>query len=82
MTSGKLRNFFRYFGPGFIVAATGVGIAYTVTGAFFMPFLAALLLYMNNQKHWLKQMRNGWLTNLLLLLNLLLFPALFLVELW
>lgn len=57
-----------------------IGILYAVTGAFFMPFLAAVLLYMNNQKAWLKELRNGWLSNTGLLLSLLLFLALFLIK--
>ena len=45
------------------------------------PFLAALLLYMNNQKKWLKELRNGWLANALLAATLLLFLVLALTEL-
>jgi len=38
--------------------------AYSVFGALFMPFLAILLLYMNNRKGLIgKNHRNGWLTN-------------------
>ena len=54
-----------------------VGLAYAIAGAFFMPFLAATLLYMNNKKEWVKTFRNGWLTNVLLICSLLLFLFLF-----
>lgn len=54
-----------------------IGVAYAVSGAFFMPFLAALLLYMNNRVGWVGRYRNHWLTNALLLLSLLLFAILF-----
>ncbi|MEL6140363.1 MAG: Nramp family divalent metal transporter [Bacteroidota bacterium] len=57
-----------------------IGIAYAVSGAFFMPFLAVLLLYMNNQKKWVGSFQNNWLTNLLLLLSILLFSVLFGVK--
>ncbi|MCB9298689.1 MAG: Nramp family divalent metal transporter [Lewinellaceae bacterium] len=71
--------------PPLLLAVFGrpawVGILYAVTGAFFMPFLAALLLYMNNQKKWLKELRNGWLANALLAATLLLFLVLALTEL-
>ncbi|WP_211356864.1 Nramp family divalent metal transporter [Phaeodactylibacter luteus] len=58
-----------------------IGVVYAVTGAFFMPFLAALLLYMNNRKDWLGPLCNGWAANLGLLSALLLFLALFLSKL-
>jgi Mn2+/Fe2+ NRAMP family transporter len=58
-----------------------IGILYAVTGAFFMPFLAAVLLYMNNRKSWLGNARNGWLANTGLVLSLLLFIALLLTKL-
>ena len=50
-----------------------VVIAYAVTGALFMPFLAGTLLYMNNRVDWVGKLKSGWGTNLLLVLALLLF---------
>ena len=47
---------------------------YSVVGALFMPFLAATLLYMNSRRDWVgDRLRNGWLTNALLILSLVLF---------
>ncbi|MEM9921884.1 MAG: Nramp family divalent metal transporter [Bacteroidota bacterium] len=57
-----------------------IGIAYSVAGAFFMPFLAAVLLYMNNQRGWMGIHRNHWLVNLLLVGALVLFLLLFLQK--
>lgn len=57
-----------------------IGKTYALTGAFFIPFIAALLLYMNNKKAWVREYRNGWLMNTLLIICLLLFFILFLVE--
>jgi len=48
-------------------------IAYAVTGAFFMPLLALLLLYMNNQRKWLGNYTNGWPANLALASAVVLF---------
>ena len=53
-----------------------VVVIYSVTGAFFMPFLAALLIYMNNRRDWLNAFRNGYLMNALLLVSILLFSYL------
>lgn len=58
-----------------------IGILYAVTGAFFMPFLAATLLFMNNRSAWLGNARNGWLANIGLGLSLLLFIVLFITKL-
>jgi len=55
-------------------------IVYAVAGAFFMPLLAALLLYMNNRRDWLGRLKNGTATNLVLLLSLLVFGLLFYTE--
>lgn len=41
-------------------------IIYAITGAFFMPFLAVMLLVMNNRADWVGQSKNGWTTNALL----------------
>jgi Mn2+/Fe2+ NRAMP family transporter len=51
-------------------------IIYAVAGAFFMPLLAVLLLYMNNQRAWLGELRNGVATNLVLLASVLVFGIL------
>ena len=55
-------------------------ILYAVTGAFFMPFLAASLLYMNNKIKWLGEMKNKWLMNGLLGVSLILFVYLLVEE--
>jgi Mn2+/Fe2+ NRAMP family transporter len=63
--------------PPILIVAYGrpvwIGIVYAVTGAFFMPFLASLLLYMNNKKEWVKGFKNDWITNGVLLVTLFLF---------
>ncbi|NBB72540.1 MAG: iron transporter [Bacteroidetes bacterium] len=48
-------------------------IAYSVAGAFFMPFLAGTLLYLNTRRRWVAALQNGWLMNGLLVAALLLF---------
>lgn len=55
-------------------------IMYSVTGAFFMPLLAGLLLYMNSARRWLGEYVNTWYTKLMLLICLLLFSILLIVE--
>ena len=54
-----------------------VVILYAVAGAFFMPFLATLLLIMNNRRTWVGEMRNGIVTNIALVCSLILFGLLF-----
>lgn len=54
-------------------------VAYAATGALFMPFLAATLLYMNNRSE-LGGLRNGWLANAALAASLALFAWLGLHE--
>jgi len=81
-TSNYYRGFLLYMAvPPIVLCLFGrpawVGLAYAIAGAFFMPFLAALLLYMNNKKEWVGEFKNGWLTNLLLVCSLLLFLYLF-----
>lgn len=56
-------------------------IIYAVAGAFFMPLLALLLLLMNNRHAWLGDLKNGWLTNLVLLSSVLVFGLLTYTEL-
>lgn len=55
-------------------------IMYSVTGAFFMPLLAGLLLYMNSARRWLGEYVNSWYTKALLIICLLLFSSLLVVE--
>ncbi|MGB3798897.1 MAG: divalent metal cation transporter, partial [Lewinella sp.] len=50
-----------------------IGVAYAVSGAAFMPFLAVTLLYQNNKSAWVGRFRNGGLTNAVLGISLLLF---------
>lgn len=54
-------------------------VLYAVTGAFFMPLLAGLLLYLNGLRR-LGSERNGWRMQLALVLCLLLFGFLLLQE--
>lgn len=58
-----------------------IGVAYALSGAFFMPFLAALLLYLNNKAEWVGKLKNNWGTNLVLAFCLLVFGLLFWVQL-
>lgn len=55
-------------------------IIYAVAGAFFMPLLAGLLLYMNNRRDWLGRLKNGATTNAILLLSVLVFGLLLYTE--
>ena len=57
-----------------------VVIVYAIAGAFFMPFLAATLLIMNNRSDWVGQNTNPKSINAGLGLSLLLFVGLLLVE--
>ena len=50
-----------------------VVIIYSITGAFFMPFLALTLLYMNNKNKWVGDFKNGVIINILLVISLLVF---------
>ncbi len=56
-------------------------IIYTITGAFFMPLLAALLLYMNNNRVWLENAANTWFSKSLLIACMLVFGYLLIVQL-
>jgi Mn2+/Fe2+ NRAMP family transporter len=52
-------------------------VLYTIVGSMFVPFLAATLLYLNNQVAWTSTVpRNHWTTNLLLLAIVALFAIL------
>ncbi len=57
-----------------------VVIVYAVAGAFFMPFLAAVLLVLNNRRDWVGEARNRWRGNLALAVALALFGAILLSE--
>lgn len=48
-------------------------VLFTVVGAFFMPFLAAVLLYLNNRRDWMGPLANGLVWNIALVVCLLLF---------
>ena len=48
-------------------------IAYAVAGSFFMPLLGIILLFLNNRRRWLGDLRNGLITNLLLVASVLVF---------
>lgn len=70
--------------PSMLLLAVGkpvwVVIAYSVAGAFFMPFLAAILYYMNNRVDWVSRLSNSMPGNLLLLASLLMFVWLLVVA--
>lgn len=57
-----------------------VVLTFSIAGAFFMPFLAGTLLYLNNRRAWLGPLANGRAGNLALLLCLGLFGAVCLRE--
>ncbi len=66
----------------FINRPVAVIMAYSVLGALFMPFLAGTLLYLNSRSRWVgKDMTNGPLIRILLLLSLVLFGYLAYVSL-
>lgn len=48
-------------------------IIYTITGSFFMPFLAITLLVMNNKLKWIGNYKNSLLINIILILSIALF---------
>jgi Mn2+/Fe2+ NRAMP family transporter len=55
-------------------------VMYAIAGAFFMPFLAGVLLVMNNRRAWVGTLKNGPVINALLVLSLVLFAVLFVFE--
>lgn len=84
--SAPYRGYLLYLAlPPMVLLAVGkpvwVVVVYAVAGAFFMPFLAALLLYMNNRRAWVGTAVNRWRANMLLTLSLLLFVYLLIYEL-
>ena len=56
----------------FMIIIGGLG---SIAGAFFMPFLAATLLYLNNRREWMGALANRWLGNTALIVCLLVFGA-------
>ena len=71
-------------GPPLVLLLVGKPVAmvvlFTDIGAFFMPFLAAVLLYLNNRRDWMGDLRNGIVCNLALLISLLLFGWIAITE--
>ena len=53
----------------------GVVVTFSIAGAFFMPFLAATLLHLNNRREWVGALANRWLGNTALVVCLLVFGA-------
>lgn len=51
-------------------------LIYAVAGAFFMPLLGITLLYMNNRSSWLGSLRNGAVTNMVLVFTVIVFGML------
>jgi Mn2+/Fe2+ NRAMP family transporter len=52
-----------------------VVVTFSIAGAFFMPFLAATLLYLNNRRDWMGALANRRLGNAALVVCLLVFAA-------
>lgn len=65
----------------FVGKPVWIVILYAVAGAFFMPFLAMTLLYLNSKIRWLKENKNSFTTKLILVFSLLIFAYLMLNEL-
>jgi Mn2+/Fe2+ NRAMP family transporter len=59
-----------------------VVITFSIAGAFFMPFLAATLLYLNNRRDWVGALANRRLGNGALVVCLLVFGAVCVSEVW
>ncbi|UCC55879.1 MAG: Nramp family divalent metal transporter [Gammaproteobacteria bacterium] len=55
-------------------------VIYAVAGAFFMPLLAVLLLYMNNRRSWVGGLCNGLTSNAVLLISVVVFSLLLMTE--
>jgi Mn2+/Fe2+ NRAMP family transporter len=53
-----------------------IQLIYATLGAGFLPLLAVTLLFMNNRRSWVGELRNGWAVNALLVATLLLFSYL------
>ncbi|PLR75658.1 iron transporter [Bacillus sp. V3-13] len=66
----------------FIGKPVGLIIVYGALGALFMPFLAFTLLWLlNSKKHMKNEARNGWLSNAVLALSIIIFVVLAITEL-
>ena len=52
-----------------------VVVAFSIAGAFFMPFLAATLLYLNNRRAWIGALANRWMGNVALVVCLVVFAV-------
>lgn len=59
-----------------------VVVTFSIAGAFFMPFLAATLLYLNNRRDWIGALANRRLGNAALVLCLVVFGAVCVSEIW
>ncbi len=59
----------------------GVVVTFSIAGAFFMPFLAATLLYLNNRRDWVGPLANRWFGNVALVVCLVVFGAVCVREL-
>ncbi|HEY1107496.1 MAG TPA: hypothetical protein VGE76_02650, partial [Opitutaceae bacterium] len=57
-----------------------VVVAFSIAGAFFMPFLAATLLYLNNRREWVGDLANRWLGNTALVVSLVVFGTVCVAE--
>ncbi len=57
-----------------------VVVAFSITGALVMPFIAGTLLYLNNRRDWMGPLANGWRGNLALGAGLAVFGAVGVVE--
>lgn len=72
-------------GPPLVLLFTGrpvaVFVLFTIVGSFFMPFLAAVLLYLNNRRDWIGSLRNNLLRNVELGVALVLFGWIAVTEL-
>jgi Mn2+/Fe2+ NRAMP family transporter len=58
-----------------------VVVMFSIAGAFFMPFLAATLLYLNNRREWIGALANGRLGNIALTACLIVFGVVCVAEL-
>ena len=79
--SGLYRGYLLYIAlPPMLLLLIGkpvwLVISYAIAGSFFMPVLAGLLLYMNNRRAWLGELKNGMFTNLVLLASIVVFGLL------
>lgn len=57
-----------------------VVVTFSIVGAFFMPFLTATLLYLNNRRAWMGALANGKIGNAALVTCLVVFGAVCTVE--